>query len=90
MRPRLRHTDMMMSYYVSSFYHCLLVSVQRRLCFSIPSHERPQWDTTDAEIKVPSVENGDLTNVLCLKPEVGQNIATYASPTARIGVSSLS
>ena len=40
-------------------------------------------DTTDVEIKVPSVENSELTNVLPLKPGVGQNIATQASPTAR-------
>ena len=32
-------------------------------------------------MKVPSVENPELTNVLHLKPGVGQNIATHASPT---------
>ena len=39
--------------------------------------------TADAEISVPSVENPELTNVLPLKPGVGQNIAVHASPTAR-------
>ena len=38
----------------------------------------------DTEIKVPSVENSDLTNVLPLKPAVGQTIAMHALPTARI------
>ena len=44
-----------------------------------------QWGTADAEYKAPSVENPELTkfNVLPLKPVVGQNIATHASPTAR-------
>ena len=37
----------------------------------------------DGKIKVPSVENSELTNLLTLKPGVGQNIATDASPTAR-------
>ena len=43
----------------------------------------PQWGTADAEIKVLSVENPGLTNVLPLKLGVGQNIAMHASPTAR-------
>ena len=42
-----------------------------------------QQGTADAEIKAPSVENPELTNVLPQKPGVGQNIATHASPTAR-------
>ena len=37
----------------------------------------------DTEIKVSSTENPELTNVLPLKPGVGQNIATHESPTAR-------
>ena len=37
----------------------------------------------DAEIKDPSVENPELINGLCLKPGVGHNIATHASPAAR-------
>ena len=37
----------------------------------------------DGKIKAPSVENPELTNLLPLKPELGQNIATDASPTAR-------
>ena len=40
--------------------------------------------TAVAEIKAPSLENPKLTNVLPLKPGVGQNIATHASPTAKI------
>ena len=39
--------------------------------------------TVDAEIKVPSVENPQLMNVLPLKPGVSQNIAMYALLTAR-------
>ena len=39
--------------------------------------------SADAEIKAPSVENSELTNVLPLKPALGQNIAIYASSTAR-------
>ena len=34
----------------------------------------PQLGIADAESKVPSAENPDLTNVLPLKPGVGQNI----------------
>ena len=49
----------------------------------------PHWATEDAEIKVPSVENPELTNVLpALKPGVGQNIATHASPTSTFPVHS--
>ena len=40
----------------------------------------PQWGTGDAEMKAPSVENSELTNVLPLKSGVGQNIAMHASP----------
>ena len=32
-----------------------------------------QWDTADAEIEVPSVENPELTNILPLKPDVCLN-----------------
>ena len=39
--------------------------------------------TAVAEIKAPSLENPELTNVLPLKPGVDQNKATHASPTAR-------
>ena len=38
---------------------------------------------TDAEMKVPSVENTEMTHVLLLNPGVGQDIAIHASPTAR-------
>ena len=40
------------------------------------------------EIKVPSIENPELTKVLLSKPGVSQSIALHASPTA--GFSSLS
>ena len=43
----------------------------------------PAWGTADPEIKVHSVENPELTNVLPVELGVGQNIATHASPTAR-------
>ena len=39
-------------------------------------------DTTEQKIKVLSVENPQLPDVLPLKHEVGQNIAMHASPTA--------
>ena len=39
--------------------------------------------TADAEIKVPSFKVPELTNVLALKPGVGQNIAMHALPTTR-------
>jgi len=42
-----------------------------------------QWGTVDTEIKIPSAENPELTNIFPLKPGVGQNIATQALPTAR-------
>ena len=42
-----------------------------------------QSDTTEAEIKVPSVENPELANVLHLNPGICRNIATHASPTAK-------
>jgi len=37
-----------------------------------------QWGPADAEVVVPSVETPGLTNVLPLKPGVGQNIAMDA------------
>ena len=43
-----------------------------------------QWGTADTEIKVPSVENPEMTNILPLKPWVSQNIASHASPTASV------
>ena len=33
----------------------------------------PQWGTADTEIKVPSLENPELTNVNPLKPGAGQH-----------------
>ena len=46
--------------------------------------ETADWLPADAEIKVPSVENPELTNSLPLKPGAGQNIAMHALTTARI------
>ena len=37
---------------------------------------------TDLEIQVPSVENLAQSNVLHLRPGIGQNIAMHASPIA--------
>ena len=45
--------------------------------------ENWQWSAAGTEIKVPSIEKPELTNVLPLKSGVGQNIAMHASPTAR-------
>ena len=42
-----------------------------------------QWGTAYTEIKVPSVENPELQQVLPLKPATGQKMAISASPTAR-------
>ena len=45
-----------------------------------------QWGIVKTEIKVPTVENlmlTNITNILPLKPGVGQNKAMHASPTAR-------
>ena len=43
------------------------------------------WGSVNTEIKVLSVENPELRNVLplSLKPVAGKNIATYAWPTAK-------
>ena len=43
----------------------------------------PQWDTADAEIKVPSTENQELSKVLSLNPGADKNYtATHASLNA--------
>ena len=39
--------------------------------------------TADADNKISSTENSELLKILFLKPEVGQNIAMHAWPTAR-------
>ena len=39
--------------------------------------------TPDTEITVPFVQNPDVTNVLVLKPGVGQRIAIHALLSAR-------
>ena len=43
----------------------------------------PWWDTTDAEVNVPSPKNSELLHMLSVKPGVDQNIALHASPIAR-------
>ena len=57
----------------------VVVVVFRGACLLVVTH----WDTADAEIKVPYVENTELANGFSLKPGVGQNLATYASLTAK-------
>ena len=49
-----------------------------------------QWGTADAEIKVPSVENLELTKVPSFKFGVGQNVALRTSHTARNSASLIS
>ena len=39
--------------------------------------------TVDAEIKVPSIKNPELTNVFPVKLGVGQNIAMHVLPSTR-------
>ena len=43
-----------------------------------------QWDTANVEMKVPSVWNQELLQVVPLKLGVDQNIAMHALPIARI------
>ena len=43
----------------------------------------PQWGTVDAEIKVSSAENPELTNVLPIKRGLGRNISLHVLPTLR-------
>ena len=42
-----------------------------------------QCGTANAKIKIPYAESPEMTKVLLLKPGVGQNITTHASPIAR-------
>ena len=46
----------------------------------LPSIYAPQWDTTDAAIQVPSVDNPDLPKGLPLKAGVGLNLAVHVRP----------
>ena len=41
-----------------------------------------RWGSVNTEIKIVSVGNPELRNVLPLKPVAGKNIATHAWPTA--------
>lgn len=43
----------------------------------------PRWDTVDAEIKIMSIENLELSQVLSFKVGVDHNVASHASSTAR-------
>ena len=47
-------------------------------------HQLPQRGTADEAINAPCFSYPELTNVLLLKPGIGQNIAMYALPIARI------
>ena len=40
-------------------------------------------DPADADIKTPSAENPELSEVLSFRPVVGEKIALHASPAAR-------
>ena len=53
------------------------------VCYAYCQEYIPQWDTVDAEIKILSAENLELTNILPLKPGAGWNIPTHTSTTAR-------
>ena len=61
----------------------MVVRLLRKYCRAFSPSEFAQWGTADAEVKVHSVENPELANVLPLKPGAGQNIATHASSTVR-------
>lgn len=50
---------------------CVLILLFTRFIDCNCAH--PQWGTADTENKVPSVGNQERTNVLPLKPGVGQN-----------------
>ena len=61
-----------------------------RFCSETTAHQQqqlnpkfPQWRTADADIKVFSANDPELSKVLPMKPEVGQNTATHTSPTAK-------
>ena len=59
---------------------------QSFLLVSVSAVLFPHWGTTvDAEVNVSRypAEKPELTSVLPLKPGVGQNIATRASPTTK-------
>ena len=70
----------------SHLYLCL--KMKSTLYTAISKHNagqlvnNPQWGTVDTEIKVLLLSKPELTNIFGLKPGVGQNIATHASPTA--------
>ena len=65
-----------------------LQSVESLLLSAFVTCLLPQWGTADAEIKVLS--ELPVLNAICLKPEVGQNIATRASPSLLPGFLPLS
>ena len=60
-------------------YVVVVVVVVVVVCFFI----FPRWSTTDADVRVPSVENPELTDILPLKTGVSHNITMHASLTAR-------
>ena len=66
---------------VCFFPHHIFIGVMFQLEQFLPDSLSPlQWGTADAKVKVPSVENPELTNVL---PGVCVSSAMHASPTAR-------
>ena len=54
--------------------------MQPKLPFSPPPTQTTQWGTADAEIKVSSAENPELSKVLSLKAEVDSNM--HAAPAS--------
>ena len=65
------------------FKNCLSVCVSSLYVRTFLSQSPTACGSVDAELDVLSVENPELTNVLPLKPALGQNIATHTSPSAR-------
>ena len=71
------------------FSEILVVAMQMMdvsaCCLDNPLTSWPRnWGTAHTEIKVTLPERPVLSEVLLLKPEVGQNIVMHASPTDRI------
>ena len=67
------------SYLLTYLYSVLCFVLLFFLDFAFIS---PEWNTADAEIKVSSADNPELSEVLSSKSGAGQNIAMLASPTA--------
>ena len=84
-------TLMTMRYYLvvnrkknTSITESVKTSTVLRECQRVTNIESSlHWGTVAAELKAPFAENPELSKVLSSKPDVGQNIAMHASPTAR-------